>query len=182
SGDGEARLAYDGARLGLGLGGPLLVVDVGGRTTELALGMGADLALTASLPLGALALTEAHGSDPARLGAPTAAVPAQSDAPARARAVGASLVASGGTATALAALDLGLREYAPARVHGHPMSRAGLAALAAGLATMPASVRNALPGVDPGRGVILPAGAGGPPRPCCAPARPAAARRAGRHR
>src|SRR5262249_60271260 len=101
----------------------------------------------------------------ARPGPAPAAVLEQSAAPARPRAVGARLVASGGTATALAALDLGLREYAPARVHGHPMSRAGLAALAAGLATMPASVRNALPGVDPGRGVILPAGAGGPPPP-----------------
>src|SRR5262249_54191293 len=54
SGDREARLAYDAARLGLGLGGPLLVVDVGGRTTELALGTDDHLATTASLPLGAL--------------------------------------------------------------------------------------------------------------------------------
>jgi exopolyphosphatase/guanosine-5'-triphosphate,3'-diphosphate pyrophosphatase len=155
SGDREAHLAYDAVRLGLGLGGSLLVVDVGGRTTELALGTGDAVTLTASLPLGALALTEAHGSDPARLGAATDAVLGQSHVPARARASGARLVASGGTATALAALDLGLAEYAPARVHGHSMSRAALAALAA----LPASVRNALPALDPGRGAILPAGA-----------------------
>src|SRR5581483_7789939 len=60
---------------------------------------------------------------------------------ARAQAAGARVVASGGTATALAALDLSLGRYDGRRVHGHVLDRTGLGAL------------------DPVRAAILPAGA-----------------------
>src|SRR5881628_1372705 len=77
----------------------------------------------------------------------------------RGRAAGARLAASGGTATALAALDLRLGAYVPRRVHGHVLARTALAGLTARLARMTAAERAALPGLDPGRGAILPAGA-----------------------
>ena len=154
SGEREAALAYAAVAAGET---PLLVADVGGRTTELTLGVGERVLGAASLPLGALALTEAHGADLDGALAAVGAVLAASELPARARAAGARLAASGGTATALAALDLGA--YVPRRVHGHVLARTALAGLTARLARMTAAERAALPGLDPGRGAILPAGA-----------------------
>jgi exopolyphosphatase/guanosine-5'-triphosphate,3'-diphosphate pyrophosphatase len=166
SGAQEARLAYAAVVRALARRGPLLVADVGGRTTELTLGAGHDIVGTASLPLGALALTEAclREDPPDRAGrrrmADVAdAALAGSDLPARARTGGAALAASGGTATALAALDLGLPAYDARRVHGHELSRAALAALGERLAAMPLAERAALPSLGPERAAILPAGA-----------------------
>src|SRR5207247_2431397 len=156
SGEREAALAYAAVAAGET---PLLVADVGGRTTELTLGVGERVLGAASLPLGALALTEAHGADLDGAHAAVGAVLAASELPSRARAAGARLAASGGTATALAALALRLGAYVPRRVHGHVLARTALAGLTARLARMTAAERAALPGLDPGRGAILPAGA-----------------------
>jgi len=154
SGDDEARLAFEAARLVVA--GPVLVVDVGGRTTELALGSGAEVSASVSLPLGALRLTEAHDTDVA---AAVDAVLARTGLVPRARDAGARLVASGGTATALAALALGLPRYLPERVHGHVLAGETLADLVRRVSALSPAARDALPGIDPGRGAILPAGA-----------------------
>ena len=157
SGAREAALAYTAVAHGLpAVRGPLLVVDVGGGTTELTLGQGETVGETASLSLGALALTES-GASP--LAAHVDGILAGCELPARAALRGASLAASGGTATALAALDLGLAHYDPGRVHGHRLGRDALAALVARLATLPPAAVASLAGLDPGRAAILPAGA-----------------------
>src|SRR5439155_1519971 len=80
---------------------------------------------------------------------------------ARARAAtgGGRFAASGGTATALAALDLGLICYDARRVHGHVLGRAALQALVGRVAALPPAALAALAGLDPGRAAILPAGA-----------------------
>jgi exopolyphosphatase/guanosine-5'-triphosphate,3'-diphosphate pyrophosphatase len=70
--------------------------------------------------------------------------------PAQARARGARLVASGGTPTSLAALDLGLLAYDPERVHGHVLATERLVRLA---------LAGQSPALDAGRRRILPAGA-----------------------
>ena len=159
AGEREAGLAYAAVAGAFAAAGPLLVADVGGRSTELTLGAGAQVLAAASLPLGALVLTEAHAADLDGARAAVRAALVASDLPARARAAGARLVASGGTATALAALDLGLTAYAPRRVHGHALEPHALAALVARLARMSADERAALAGLEPGRAAILPAGA-----------------------
>ncbi len=150
SGDDEAALAYAAVRHACGeQDRALLAVDIGGATTELTLGRGERADATASLPLGALALTESPGD-----AADAVAHALRGDGLlARARTAAAVLVASGGTATALAALDLGLRAYAPERVHGHTLAVDRLAGLARSAAAD-------VPGVlDEGRARILPAGA-----------------------
>lgn len=162
SGEREAVLAYAAIARGLGVRGPLLAVDVGGATTELSLGRGEQVEDSVSLPLGALALAEAWEAGDADGGCARAvdairadrvdAVLARTSLPARAGRRHALLAASGGTVTALAALDLGLEGYDPARVHGHALDPARLGALAARGRTV-AGV------LDPGRARILPAGA-----------------------
>jgi exopolyphosphatase/guanosine-5'-triphosphate,3'-diphosphate pyrophosphatase len=150
SGDDEARLAYAAVRGGLALrDGPLLVADLGGRTTDLTLGRGDAILGTASVALGALALREAHGEDLRAVAATVDRVLARTALVADARSLGAPLVTSGGTATALAALDLRLRRYDARSVHGHALAATTLAAL-------PATEG---PALDPGRVAILPAGA-----------------------
>jgi len=157
SGAREAALAYAAVAHALpGLEGPLLVVDVGGGTTELTLGQGDAVTETASLPLGALALTETGVGD---LAARVDDLLGDSELLARAARTGAQLAASGGTATALAALDLGLARYDPQRVHGHALGREALAALLARVVTLPAATLASVAGLDPGRAAILPAGA-----------------------
>jgi exopolyphosphatase/guanosine-5'-triphosphate,3'-diphosphate pyrophosphatase len=155
SGEDEACLAYEAVASGADVA--LLAVDVGGRSTELVLGRGSQIEDVRSLALGALALTEAHVGDRS----PAASIDevrkqveralASCDLPARARAHGARVVASGGTATALAALDLGLSAYDRERVHGHGLATECLVMLA-----LDAPASGAL---DDGRRHILPAGA-----------------------
>ncbi len=147
SGEDEARLAWAAAAHALGDGGPMLVADVGGATTEVSYGRGGRVEALASLSLGALRLTECDTAPDEALAAFGTAEPVL-----RARRAGAPLIASGGTATALAALDLQLRTYDPARVHGHVLRVDGLAALAG-------RARDGDGVLDEGRARILPAGA-----------------------
>jgi exopolyphosphatase/guanosine-5'-triphosphate,3'-diphosphate pyrophosphatase len=165
--DDEARLAYDAVAHTLGEAAQaLLVVDVGGGTTELTLGRGEQIVTATSLPLGALVLTEARlGTDPptaAEIAAAVRAVDealASSDLPARARAAGARIAVSGGTATALAALNLGLAAYDARRVHGHVLGRDTLGALIGRLVAASAAARAQWGALDAGRAAVLPAGA-----------------------
>jgi exopolyphosphatase/guanosine-5'-triphosphate,3'-diphosphate pyrophosphatase len=167
SGEREATLAYRAAVYGLGCGDtPVLVTDIGAATTELTTGRGDAIAAAVSVPLGALALTEAHLHEDPPGARAVAAVVAAVDAAlsgvpslVSARGRAPSLIASGGTATALAAIDLGLARYDPSRVHGHRLGRDVVAALAERLIRMPAAERAGLGGLDPGRAAILPAGA-----------------------
>lgn len=158
SGEAEAVLAYRAAaRADVPA---CAVADIGGGTTEITLGHGATVQSSVSLPLGALALTEAHGvaTDPAASASLRAAVTtmlASQPILAAIRDGRVPLVASGGTATALAALALGLERYDPVCVHGFELTRA---ALDAALVTL-ARPGPPPPGLDAGRAEILPAGA-----------------------
>src|SRR5205823_14439089 len=78
---------------------------------------------------------------------------------ARAATSGGRFAASGGTATALAALDLGLICYDARRGPGRVLGRAALQALVGRVAALPPAALAALAGLDPGRAAILPAGA-----------------------
>jgi exopolyphosphatase/guanosine-5'-triphosphate,3'-diphosphate pyrophosphatase len=158
SGTEEARFAYEA--VAMATDGALLTVDVGGRSTELVLGHGLRIDDARSLPLGALSMTEETlGDEPvtesrlARVGERADDVLASQDLPARARACDARLVASGGTATALATLDLGLSAYDRDRVHGHVVATERLVPLALAGAASGGGL------LDPGRRRILPAGA-----------------------
>jgi exopolyphosphatase/guanosine-5'-triphosphate,3'-diphosphate pyrophosphatase len=62
---------------------------------------------------------------------------------------------SAGTVTTLAALDLGLESYEPARVHGHRLTRAAVAELGGRLAALRLAERAALPCLEPGRADLI---------------------------
>jgi exopolyphosphatase/guanosine-5'-triphosphate,3'-diphosphate pyrophosphatase len=64
-----------------------------------------------------------------------------------------------GTVTSLAALDLGLVEYDPERVHGHPLSARSVEEQLDRLASLPLDERRRLPGLEPDRAPVIVAGA-----------------------
>ncbi|MGH2920659.1 MAG: Ppx/GppA phosphatase family protein, partial [Gaiellaceae bacterium] len=151
SGEEEAELT----RRGVGeTDDDSIVIDIGGGSTEL---IGADRRV--SLDIGSVRLTERHlGSDPptpdeldACADAVRAVLP---DMPRPKRAIGVA-----GTITSLAALDLGLGEYDPERVHGHRLSLRGVDQQLARLAAMPLAERRELPALDPERAPVIVAGA-----------------------
>lgn len=156
----EAALAFAGARLGAAGDGPILVVDIGGGSTELVRGERAPVDAV-SLQLGAVRQTELHlASDPP---APRELEALRADA--RGQVAGAlaafgafeALVGVAGTITTLAAIELG--GYDRDRVHRHTLTRATVEALLARLAAMPVALRREVPGLEPARAGVIVAGA-----------------------
>lgn len=164
TGEEEAELGYLGVRAGLGgVEDPLLVVDVGGGSTELVLGTGQDVVRKVSLPVGSVRLTERylHGDPPA----PVEVQAARQEVvehllPHRPALAGArTAVGVGGTVTSLAAVDLALEVYDPDRVHGHRLAASRLQDLVRGLCAMPVALRRSLPGLLPERADVICGGA-----------------------
>ncbi|MDI3522187.1 MAG: exopolyphosphatase / guanosine-5-triphosphate,3-diphosphate pyrophosphatase [Bacillota bacterium] len=164
SGADEARLSYLGAARALGLTGLVLVLDVGGGSTELIWGEGEKLHAVESLKVGAVRLTEAYlRSDPptpAQLAALEQQVHAAlAPLAARWRGRTGQAVAVGGTATTLAAMTQALTVYDPRKVHGFYLTAAQVESLAVKLARLTVKERRKLPGLPPGRADIIVAGA-----------------------
>jgi exopolyphosphatase/guanosine-5'-triphosphate,3'-diphosphate pyrophosphatase len=166
-GDEEARLTFLGAtseRAADADGGDIVVIDIGGGSTELVVGRGRDVRFHVSLQAGVVRMSERHlhGDPPA-----AAELQAVRDdlasvlsdgvpAPAREGVTGAVAVA--GTATSAAAIDLRLVPYDPARVHGHVLSLDALRAQLDRLAAMTEQERRRVPGLHPDRAPTIVAG------------------------
>jgi exopolyphosphatase/guanosine-5'-triphosphate,3'-diphosphate pyrophosphatase len=167
SGDEEARLTFLGATAARDRDDPtpLLVIDIGGGSTELVIGAGGAVDFHVSTQVGVVRHTERHlHSDPptrAELealamdarGVIEAAVPAEIRERARAA------VAVAGTATSCASIDLALDPYDSARVEGHVLTRARLGELRDRLAAVPLAERRGVTGLDPARAPTIVAGA-----------------------
>lgn len=172
SGAEEAGLSLAGALAAQPgpVAGDLLLVDAGGGSTELILKKAANSRPEiVSLPIGAVGLTERfpenHGAgDPSRPAMDTHIRQVITDG---IRSLGGIVqsrppllvMGSGGTATALAALDLQLPRYDESLVQGHRLAASSLARIYQDLARLPIEERNRLPGLEMGRGEIILAGA-----------------------
>jgi exopolyphosphatase/guanosine-5'-triphosphate,3'-diphosphate pyrophosphatase len=164
-GDEEARLTYRGATLERPPAEPTLVIDIGGGSTEMIVGTGAEIAFHASLQAGVVRHTERHFSgDPptvvemeALAGDVRGLIAAALDGHEEARAEAGIAVA--GTPTSLAAVELGLEPYDPSRVHGHVLSLATVQRLLSRFSSAPLPERAAIPGLHPDRAPTIIAGA-----------------------
>ena len=114
SGDDEALLIFRGVTAGRAIEPDTLIVDVGGGSTELVLGGPDGVSFHTSLDLGCVRMTERFGDN---IDACAAHVRSALPAIEPHRSIGVA-----GTITSLAALDLGLVEYDPERVHSHVLS------------------------------------------------------------
>jgi exopolyphosphatase/guanosine-5'-triphosphate,3'-diphosphate pyrophosphatase len=144
--------------------GALVVVDIGGGSTEIIVADGGAVRFKTSLPLGSVRLTERHvRSDPPEACA-LDAIAREVDAalagvPWPAPAEGATLVGVAGTVTSLAAMALGLALYDPARVHGFDLGTDALDAQIERLRTSTQAEREGFVGLDPRRADVILAGA-----------------------
>jgi exopolyphosphatase/guanosine-5'-triphosphate,3'-diphosphate pyrophosphatase len=163
-GEEEARLTYRGATAEEPPATPTLVIDIGGGSTEMIVGADAEIAFHASLQAGVVRHTERHIS-----GDPPTAVELEALAgDVRALIEGAlaghdeartsSGIAVAGTPTSLAAVELGLEPYDPARVHGHVLSLETIQRLLSRFASAPLAERAAIPGLHPDRAPTIIAG------------------------
>jgi exopolyphosphatase/guanosine-5'-triphosphate,3'-diphosphate pyrophosphatase len=171
SGEREAQLTFIGATYG-GCGDNVLVVDIGGGSTELIVGTGCTKAEThtveietaRSIDIGARRVTEHFlRSDP-----PTAR---ELD-----RAAGwvadelrpffgalkirpREMVAVAGTATSLAAIDLALDPYDPEQVHGYRLGGHALLDILERLSALTLEQRRSVTGLEPDRAGVIVGGA-----------------------
>ena len=165
SGALEAQLSFAAvhADFASGAGGPLLVVDIGGGSTEFIFGgLGGQVAFRHSFDVGAVRLTERLvRSDPpsAAERAQMAQLLDQTYAALPRPPAGATLVGVAGTVTTLYAMEHAIEPYDAARVHGGTLTQAQLEQLTDRLWSLPLAERRALPGVQPKRADVLPAGA-----------------------
>ncbi|MDF1603422.1 Ppx/GppA phosphatase family protein [Nocardioides sp. YIM 152315] len=164
SGDVEAALSFDGAVRNLRTppATPVLVVDIGGGSTELILGATAPES-SESMDIGSVRLTERHlHSDPptaAEIAACVADVDEHLDACRVDPADAATVVGVAGTVTQLAAVALGLTAYDRAAVDQHELPVADVHGVVDRLLAMTAAERRAIPSMHPGRADVIGAGA-----------------------
>jgi exopolyphosphatase/guanosine-5'-triphosphate,3'-diphosphate pyrophosphatase len=163
-GEEEARLTYLGATSEHPPPAPTVVIDIGGGSTELIVGRGPEISFHASLQAGVVRHTERHiSSDP-----PTAAeleslagdvrrsIEEATAGHPEARAEAGIAVA--GTPTSLAAVEMELAPYDPARVHGHGLSLPSIQRMLSRLASAPLADRIEIPGLHPDRAPTIVAG------------------------
>jgi exopolyphosphatase / guanosine-5'-triphosphate,3'-diphosphate pyrophosphatase len=157
AGDQEAAMMIRGVTSGRPLLDGVLVVDIGGGSTELVLAVEGAAAFATSLDVGCVRITERF------LGADPPSPPELAAASAYVRSLLPPLEATGaigvaGTVTTLATLDLGDAEYDPARTHGHRIPLESVQAQLDRLARMTLQERLAVPGIEPGRAPVIVAG------------------------
>jgi exopolyphosphatase/guanosine-5'-triphosphate,3'-diphosphate pyrophosphatase len=141
--------------------GTMIVVDIGGGSTEVIISRAGAVEFRRSLPLGSVRLTERHiRHDPAQDDEVAAVI---ADVSAALSAVSlpaeAALVGIAGTVTSLGAMAQQLPSYDAALVHGYHLTSAELDRLVAQLQHSTQAQREAMPGLDPRRADVILAGA-----------------------
>lgn len=163
-GDREATMTLRGVVTTLDVSPDIMLVfDVGGGSTEYTLARGEEILFSRSLPLGVVRLTEGKGS-----------IVAMDDKIERELSVlmndikaagldrllpSATIIATAGTATTLAAIDLGLADYDYRKVNNHTLTAAGIRNIFTRLLLLsPAARLQHIVGLEEGREDLIIAG------------------------
>lgn len=165
SGEEEASATFLGTLSDLDEDGPVLVVDIGGGSTELVIGQGGEPGDLVSLDIGCVRMHEKYlASDPpseeelgemrAELTEKLRAAKAMLAVPAGARLIGVA-----GTVTQLATLKSGIPVYDPDVTHHFVLSHGDVRLLAKRLQSLTYSQRKRTAGLEPGRADVIVAGA-----------------------
>ncbi|HYH35159.1 MAG TPA: Ppx/GppA phosphatase family protein [Nocardioides sp.] len=164
SGEEEGALAFDGALRGLpdDLPAPVLVLDVGGGSTELVLGERGQIHAARSLDVGSVRLHERHVHHDPPTDEEVAAVGRDVDAQLDGCDVplgrAATVVGIAGTCTTLAAAVLDLPAYQADVIDGSVHSLDDVRAAIDSVVARTVEQRRALPYLHPGRADVIDAG------------------------
>lgn len=157
----EAALSFAGARAGFPVipEGSMLVIDVGGGSTEFVLGR-RTVEYAISVDMGSVRLTERVIPErPSRRVGEAMAEALRVMEAVRLPERPGVVVGVAGTFTALAAIEMGLEVYDPEVVHHHCLTVAGLDRVIALLAGMTVEETAAIPSLEPARAPVLLGGA-----------------------
>ncbi|MBV9660033.1 MAG: DUF501 domain-containing protein, partial [Acidimicrobiales bacterium] len=163
-GDEEGALSFLGATSELDpAGGPWLVVDIGGGSTELVVGAApAAPQAVRSLDVGCVRLTERFlDGDPPGPSSIAAARRYTSELLDRAAeeepafSAASTLVGLAGTVATLAALDQRIDTYEREKVHHYHLTSSRVDEMLGRLAAVPAGARGHIPGVEAGRADVI---------------------------
>jgi exopolyphosphatase/guanosine-5'-triphosphate,3'-diphosphate pyrophosphatase len=166
SGDEEAQLTFAGATAERDAGGPpLLVLDIGGGSTEFVVGVsGEDPSFHVSTQAGSVRQTERHISDDPPAGGQVEELAGDvraiigSEVPATVRSGVRDGIAVAGTPTSLAAIDQRLDPYDSAKVHGYRLALDACERMLDMLASIPEPERREVVGLHPDRAPTIVAG------------------------
>jgi exopolyphosphatase / guanosine-5'-triphosphate,3'-diphosphate pyrophosphatase len=163
-GEQEALLTYRGATARRATEGPLLVVDIGGGSTEVIIGSDGGVGFHVSLQAGVVRHSERHlAEDPpgaAELESLASDVWGLFDE-AVAAYTGPTVqagIAVAGTPTSLAAIDQRLDPYDRDKVHGYRLTLDSVQRMLSQLASMAIAERRRVPGLHPDRAPTIVAG------------------------
>ncbi len=163
TGDREAELAHLAAAHAFPdlAAGTFVIADVGGGSTEIIVGNEGAVAWRKSVPIGSVRLAERHlKTDPPTAGEMRALLAdiddtlAPLDIP-----TGAPVIGVAGTATTLATVELELEQYDPDAIQGLHLPLAAIDRQLAHYLELPIARRKHIPGLEPQRADVIPAGA-----------------------
>jgi exopolyphosphatase / guanosine-5'-triphosphate,3'-diphosphate pyrophosphatase len=142
----------------------MVVLDIGGGSTEIIVARNGRVDFSRSLPLGSVRLSERHVHQDPPLASEVEAVTAEVNSllapvPFPAETERACLVGTAGTVTTLAAMAQDLRNYDPQLVHGYRLSLSALQKQVDRLAHSTLAERQGMAGLDPRRADVIMAGA-----------------------
>ncbi len=164
TGDKEARLSFAGALSRVRpTGEPVLVMDIGGGSTELITGtIDGELRSAISLDIGSVRLTErflkTSPPPPSHLDQAAAYVDEQLDRAGVDFSAVRTWIGVAGTATTLAGVYLELEHYDRERVHGATIPRRGIGDLLARLRVLDTEQIRGLPSMHPQRADVITGG------------------------
>ena len=162
SGEEEAQLSFLAVATDLGgLEKTILVVDVGGGSTEFVLGKGNQISHWVSLPLGSVRFTEQLLlSDPLRqaewVNMENEIIKGLEKVPHPQKPF--TMVAVGGTATTLASVEMGLEHFIYEKIHHFVLGRKALKSQLELYRSKPLEERRKIPGLFPARADVILAG------------------------
>jgi exopolyphosphatase/guanosine-5'-triphosphate,3'-diphosphate pyrophosphatase len=155
AGEEEARLSYASAHADFGGGAPLVVLDIGGGSTEFIYGnRDGEVKFRHSFDVGSVRMTERFEGDPARIRGHLMATFEKLPAP----PPHARLVGVAGTVTTVLSVSRAIEPYDATKVHGAIMPFAEVNAVVARLNSLDLTARKQLPGLQPKRADVIPAG------------------------
>lgn len=166
SGEEEAALSFAGATKSLAtkFDAPFLVIDLGGGSTELVVGVDKPIAAY-SMNVGCVRMTERHtpGGNPTEIQEDAIRADVSKEFQYASERVDFSniktVIGVAGTVTTVAAHALNIKEYDPDVLHGAKISKEQISAAAKDFSRLTFEQRAALPYMHPGRVEVITAGA-----------------------